>query len=183
MWCVPWHNGDLFTLLAFEMLFLRPSVVWELHPQSACVLSGGMNRGQSAESCVFCWILFMEMCPLVPETSQQGFREGEYNTAVLGKRAFHVTSELFISEALLQGREPHIPAARVRFSAVWLIVMCFSRAFYICLQQDFPAFAFYHRDIKDGDSPDLKKVKQILPWVKEYHSSEMRCDEEAGSAL
>lgn len=53
----------------------------------------------------------MEMCPLVPETSQKGFREGEYSTAVLGKEAFRVTSELFIFEALLQGREPHIPAA------------------------------------------------------------------------
>lgn len=60
----------------------------------------------------------MEICPLVPEKSQKGFCRGERYTVTLGKRASHVTTERFISETLLQGRETQILASCVRFSVV-----------------------------------------------------------------
>lgn len=46
----------LFGVLTFEMPFLQPSVVCGSCLRSACVLPGGMNREQSAESFAFCCI-------------------------------------------------------------------------------------------------------------------------------
>lgn len=60
----------------------------------------------------------MEICPLVHEKSQKGFCRGERNTGALGKGVSHVTTERFISETPLQGRETQILASCVRFSVV-----------------------------------------------------------------
>lgn len=161
-----------------EVLFPLLTLEWSC--STACPAGAGWG---TPVCCVGChqrgWIekgvlnpcfwpsLLIEICPLVPEKYQEGFSRGERSAAALGKRISHVSAEHFISETLLQGSEPQNPCflREVLSGLANHLTVRFSKLCSVCLQRDFPAFAYF-QDVKDQGNSGLKKIKQILLWLK-----------------